>query len=117
MAGGPYFTPIKCENAQISLELGDRNWYKKPDNSGEKLNGPGLVNIREWENSYVIEIKPGGDMKAHQSFLKLYREPVVQGRGFSLYYFRRTGKEEVAMPDEWNVEKIFHRKKIGNGSF
>jgi hypothetical protein len=104
------------------LQVGDQVWYKRPENSGEKLDsrwiGPGVVTCREGERSYLIEIKPGMEMKAHRSFLKKYLEPQVLGRGVPLYYFRRTEKEEEAMPDEWEVEKILaHRKKGGEWEF
>jgi hypothetical protein len=57
-------------------------------------------------------------MKAHRSFLKNYREPRVTGCGVPLYFFRRTEKEEEAMPDEWEVEKILaHRKRGGEWEF
>ena len=56
------------------LPKGTKVWYKRPENSGEKLDtrwiGPGIVKDREGDRSYVIEIKPGSEMKAHRSFLK-----------------------------------------------
>ena len=104
------------------FQPGETIWYKRPENSGEKLDsrwiGPGVVKAREGDRSYVIEIKPGVEMKAHRSFLKKYAEPEVFGRGVPLYYFRRTEKEEEAMPDEWEVEKIpAHRKNKGEWEF
>ena len=104
------------------LKLGDIIWYKRPENSGNKIDsrwiGPGVVKAREGERSYLIEIKPGVQMKAHRSFLKPYTEPEVQGRGVPLYFYRRTEPEEDAMPDEWEVEKIVaHRKRGGEWEF
>ena len=82
-------------------------WYKRPEGSGEKLDsrwiGPAIVKSREGDRSYTIEIKPGLEIKAHRSFLKEYHEPEVYGKGIPLYYFRRTEKEDDAMPDEWEV--------------
>jgi len=104
------------------LKVGDQVWYKRPENSGEKLDsrwiGPGVVKAREGKRSYLIKIKPGFEMKAHRSFLKLYNEPQVAGRGVPLFYFKRTEPEEGAMPDEWQVEKILaHRKRGGEWEF
>jgi hypothetical protein len=87
------------------IEIGTQVWYKRPENSGEKLDtrwiGPGLVKSREGARSYVFEIKPGFEMKAHRSFLKLYQEPKVSGKGVPLCFYRRTEKIEDATPDEW----------------
>jgi hypothetical protein len=56
------------------LQVGDLIWYKRPENSGEKLDsrwiGPGTVKAREGERSYIVEIKPGIEMKAHRSFFE-----------------------------------------------
>ena len=98
------------------LKVGTWVWYKRPEGSGEKMDsrwiGPGIVKIREGERSYLVEIKPGVQIKAHRSFLKEYREPPVFGKGVPLYFFKRTEKEEEATPDEWEVEKILsHRRK------
>ena len=102
------------------LSIGSEVWYRRPENSGEKLDsrwiGPGLVRAREGDKSYVIEIKPGLEMKAHRSFLKLYNEPKISGKGVPLYYYRRTEKIEDSMPDEWEVEKILRHRKI-NGKW
>jgi hypothetical protein len=104
------------------LKVGDQIWYKRPEKSGENLDsrwiGPGVVKAREGERSYLIEIKPGFEIKAHRSFLKPYNEPKVFGRGVPLYFFKRTEPEEDAMPDEWVVEKILaHRKRGGEWEF
>ena len=104
------------------LKVGDVIWYKRPENSGEKLDsrwiGPGIIKAREGERSYIIEIKPGVEMKAHRSFLKISHEPQVFGRGVPLHFFRRTEKEEETMPDEWKVEKILaHRRRGGEWEF
>jgi hypothetical protein len=104
------------------LAVGDKVWYKRPENSGEKTDsrwiGPGVVKAREGERSYLVEVKPGVEMKAHRSFLKNYQEPLVVGRGVPLHFFKRTEPEEGVMPDEWEVEKIIsHRKKGGNWEF
>jgi hypothetical protein len=100
----------KSRSEMAPLEIGSEIWYKRPENSGEKLDsrwiGPGVVKAREGESSYIIEIKPGVEMKAHRSFLKLYHEPKVLGKGVPLFYFRRTEKEDEGLPDEWIVEKF-----------
>jgi hypothetical protein len=104
------------------IPVGTQVWYKRPEKSGEKLDsrwiGPGVVKAREGERSYLIEIKPGVTMKAHRSFLKLYTEPKVEGRGVPLFFFKRTEPEEGAMPDEWEAEAILaHRKRGGEWEF
>ena len=104
------------------FKIGDVVWYRRPENSGEKLDsrwiGPAIVKAREGEHSYVIEIKSGMEMKAHRSFLKPYNEPQVHGKGVPLFFYKRTEKEEEAMPDEWEVEKILgHRIKNGQWEF
>jgi hypothetical protein len=105
-----------------SLQIGSQVWYRRPENSGEKIDsrwiGPGLIKAREGDHSYIIEIKPGKEMKAHRSFLKLYNEPKIFGKGIPLYFFRRTEKIEDALPDEFEVERILaHRKKDGEWKF
>ena len=91
-------------------------WYKRPENAAEKLDsrwiGPGIVKAREGERSYLVESKPNVEVKAHRSFLKEYKEPKFTDQGVPLFFFKRTEKEEEAMPDEWEVEKILaHRRK------
>jgi hypothetical protein len=105
-----------------SLQIGSQVWYRRPENSGDKIDsrwiGPGLIKAREGDHSYIIEIKPGKEMKAHRSFLKLYNEPKIFGKGIPLYFFRRTEKIEDALPDEFEVERILaHRKKDGEWKF
>jgi hypothetical protein len=103
------------------LIVGTKVWYRRPENSGEKLDsrwiGPGVVTAREGDRSYVVEVKPGLEMKAHRSFLKEYYEPVVHGRGIPLYYFRRTEKEDEGLPDEWEVEKIVRHRRGRDGKW
>ena len=114
---------INQERKDMSpFPVGTQIWYKRPENSGVKLDsrwiGPGVIKAREGERSYLIEIKPGIITKAHRSFLKLYNEPQVEGRGIPLYFFKRTEPEEGAMPDEWEAEAILaHRKKGGEWEF
>jgi hypothetical protein len=66
------------------LKNGTLVWYKRPEGSGEKMDsrwiGPGVVKNREGERSYLVEIKPGVQIKAHRSFLKEYREPPIFGK-------------------------------------
>jgi hypothetical protein len=103
------------------LKVGTKVWYRRPENSGEKLDsrwiGPGVVTNREGDRSYVVEVKPGLEMKAHRSFLKEYIEPEVFGKGRPLYYFRRTEKEEEALPDEWEVDKILKHRLGRDGQW
>ena len=54
--------------------VGDLIWYRRPEKSGHKLDTrwlrKAMVTARESESSYVIEIRPGSNMKVHASFLK-----------------------------------------------
>lgn len=96
--------------------LGQRVWYRRPEGAGEKLDtrwlGPALVTAREGEHSWLIEIKPGVHIKAHQSFLKPFWEDTVYGDPIPLFYHQRTVVDPEAQPDEWVVEKIL-RHRIG----
>ena len=56
-----------------AFSSGDLVWYLRPADSGDKLAtrwiGPAMVVAREAENSYVIEVKPGYETKAHRGLL------------------------------------------------
>lgn len=100
------------------LQLTQKVWYRRPEGTGDKLDsrwlGPGVVTGREGEHSYVVEIKPGVNIKAHRSFLKPYWEDKVEGEAIPLYFHLRTVVDPEAQPDEWTVEKIL-RHRVGPG--
>ena len=54
------------------FQVGSSVWYRRPEGTGDKLDsrwlGPALVKGREGKRSYVIELKPGTEIKAHGSF-------------------------------------------------
>ena len=56
------------------FDPGDKCWYRRPENSGNKLYsrwlGPVEIVTREGKHSYTILVKPGLEIKAHRSFLK-----------------------------------------------
>ena len=97
------------------LNIMDRVWYHRPPDSGDKLDsrwlGPGLIRAREGERSYVVEIKPGVEIKAHRSALKLYVSDPV-GEHVPLFFHKRTVQDPEAAPDEWIVEKILRHKDV-----
>ena len=92
------------------LETGSKVWYRRPENSGTKLDtrwlGPALVKAREGSRSYVIEVKPGAEMKAHRSFLKPFIEDIFNGQPIPLFYHQRTEIDVEAEIDEWEVDKV-----------
>ena len=60
------------------FQKGDLVWYKRPPNTGEKLDSrfawSRAVIEREGERYYVIELKPQFFIKAPRSLLKPYYE-------------------------------------------
>ena len=66
---------MKCQlKGSLVFHVGDQVWYRRQERSGHKLDtrwlGKAVVTARESESSYVIEIRPGSQMKVHASFLK-----------------------------------------------
>ena len=100
---------------------GEKVWYLRPENSGNKLDsrwlGPALVISREGIFSYVVEIKPDYRVKAHVTALKPYKEDVVLGEPTPLFYHRRTVPDPEAAPDEWIVEEILEHRLERDGSY
>ena len=64
------------EVEQSVFQKEDLVWYKRPPNTGEKLDsrwlGPAAVIEREGDRSYVIELKPQFYIKAPRALLKPY---------------------------------------------
>ena len=109
---------------RVSGELflvGEKVWYLRPENSGNKLDsrwlGPALVVAREGIFSYLVELKPNFRVKAHVTALKPYREDVVLGLPTPMFYHRRTIPDPEAAPDEWLVDRIIGHRKEKDGSF
>ena len=99
------------------LQIGAKVWYRRPEGSGDKLDsrwlGPALVKAREGARSYLIELKPGMEIKAHRSFLKGYVEDIFNGQPIPLFFHQRTEIDYGAEIDEWNVGKILDHKVVG----
>jgi hypothetical protein len=61
---------------------GDKCWYRRPENSGNKLDsrwlGPVVIVKREGEYSYTILVKPDLEIKAHRSFFEALCRRYVQ---------------------------------------
>ena len=105
-----------------TFKIGDRVYYRRPENSGTKLDsrwlGPAIVTAREGENSYLIEIKEGTIIMAHSTFLKHAFNDTYLGQSVPLYYHKRTIIDPEAQGDEWIVDKIVrHRYKRGELEF
>lgn len=66
------------------------------------------------EYGYEIQLNETSTVRAHASFLKLYREDKFSGDPIPLYYHQRTVPDPDAAPDEWNVEQILEHR-IRNG--
>ena len=95
-----------------ALKVGDVAWYHpEPKPGRDKLEpmwlGPGRVTKREGEQSYVVEIAPGREQRAHRSQLRLHEDDVYAGKPFPLHYF--AGKapevEPVLKENEYIVEE------------
>ena len=96
---------------------GTKVWYRRPEGSGDKLDsrwlGPAIVKGREGARSYIVELKPGMEIKAHRSFLKEYVEDVYNGQPIPLYFHQRTEVDMGAAADEWLVDKVVNHKIEG----
>ena len=90
--------------------MADQVWYLRPPDSGDKLEsrwiGPGVITAREGEHSYLVEIKPGFEIRAHRGALKLFVPDKFSSEPVKLFFHRRTAADFEGAPDEWVVEKI-----------
>ena len=82
--------------------MGDKVWYRRPENSGHKLDsrwlGPCVVKERLSENTYKVEVGPGAFVDAHATFLKLYNIDPYSGDPVTLYKYKRTQKPSLSPP-------------------
>ena len=92
---------------QTIFEQEEKVWYRRPENSGHKLDsrwlGPALIIGREGEHSYIIQVKPEVQMKAHQNLLKKYVNEKVFGQALPLFYPKRTVIDPEAQSNGWAV--------------
>ena len=101
---------------------GDEVYYRRPEGSGNKLDsrwlGPALILRREGEASYVIQLREGVKVSAHQTFLKPSFNKRFLGHPVPLYYHRRTVLDPEAQEEEWIVDRILkHRTREGKLEF
>ena len=109
----------KARRVQKPLVPGDKVWYRRPENTGGKMDtrwiGPARVVAREGEESYEIELLDGVFKKAPRRFLKPYVEDKWNGKPKPLFYHRRTVPEPHVRPGEQEVEKILGHRTLTNG--
>lgn len=102
------------------LHKGDKVWYKRPENSGDKLDtpwlGPCTVTQRVGEESYEIEVKGGHVICAPRRFLAPYLEDVLTGTTTPLHAHLRTPLDEWGDPDTWEAEAIVGHSWDGEGN-
>ena len=95
-------------------DVGQKIWYLRPEKSGDKLDsrwiGPGRVESRIGEHSYMIRIRPGDPIPAHVSFLKAHKEDKFSGKPIPMYYFQRSTVDQDAQADEFVVDKIINHR-------
>jgi len=92
------------------LDVGDKVWYRRPENSGEKTDtrwvGPCMVTARQGEHSYEIRLDQGEKTTAHRTFLKEYIEDTWNGEPIDMFYHQRTVTPQGAQPNEYIVEEV-----------
>ena len=101
------------------LVVGAKVWYQPERQPGvDKLEprwkGPAKVLAREGQHSYVVELRPGVQHKAHRGQLKPHVEDEYNGEPFPLYYFSGRAPELEAAADEWNTKAVL-KHRIGAG--
>ena len=99
---------------------GDKVWYRRPENSGGKMDtrwiGPARVVAREGQESYLIELLEGVIKKAPRRFLKAFVEDKFNGEPIPMFYHRRTVTDPHVHPDEYIVDKIIGDRVRPDGS-
>ena len=100
------------------LELGDKVWYRRPENTGEKTDsrwlGPARIISRKGEFSYEIQME-NDRMDAHRTFLKEYTDDTTNGNPVQLYYHKRTVRDDEAKPGECIVDRILNHRTNAQG--
>ena len=92
----------------------DKVWYLRPPDAGNKLDskwlGPCLVMEREGENSYIIQVKEGQNIKAHRMHLKGYVEDEENQHQVDLFHHQRTVPLPDSQPDMWFTEAVLNHR-------
>ena len=109
-------------NSLPPLAVGTKVWYRRPEDSGDKLDtrwlGHAIVKEREGDQSYRVEVKPGFVIGAPRRFLKPWAEDFLEENPLPLFFHQRTPLDPDATPDEWEVERIDgHRFRGGKLQF
>jgi hypothetical protein len=109
----------KARRVQQPLAPGDKVWYRRPENTGGKMDtrwiGPAKMVAREGEESYEIELLDGVFKKTPRRFLKPYVEDKWNGSPKPLFYHRRTVPEPRVRPGDQEVDKILGHRTLNNG--
>ena len=66
---------------------------------------------REGENSYIVEITPGHNQRAHRSQLAPRAYGVFDTKPYPLYYFSGRAPEVGVGPEEYVIDKVLEVKK------
>jgi hypothetical protein len=81
---------------------GEIVWYRRPEDSGHKLDtrwlGPCKVTERVGEYTYKVEVGPGSFVEAHATFLKLYHRDFHSGEPLKFFRYRRTPTPQLRSP-------------------
>lgn len=103
------------------FEIGDTVWFKRPENSGNKLDtrwiGPCKIVGRTGANSYDVQVKESLIMNANVGDLKRYIPDKFNGDPIPLFYHRRTVVDLEAAPDEGVVDRILGHRIDKDGKF
>ena len=85
-----------------TYKVGDSVWYRRPENSGTKLDsrwlGPCKVTKRVGEHTYEIQVSERRRMQAHATFLKPHVEDSAWGEPMARYFHQRTRVEGKWVP-------------------
>ena len=91
-------------------------WYRRPADSGHKLDtrwlGPCKIKERVGEYTYKVEVGPGSIVEAHATFLKLYHRDFHSGEPLKLFRYRRTPTPQLRSPPP---ELVVEEGELGEG--
>ena len=83
---------------------GTQVWYRRPPNSGGKLDtrwlGPARITKRTGEHTYEIRVSEGYTMDAHETFLKPHFLDSAWGEAMPKYFHQRTTINRKTVPPQ-----------------